>query len=277
MHVKIYTFVVLTLLCAASTSPGNVDFETESSAKEYVDSNPPESKNECVERVRQSMRKGFWNLSAALIEHCRDRRMDVSSAVYKEASDVSSRLKDLKSRLRKKSKVSIAPAFQWAQTKETVYLSVKLAHKLDTPATLGCVVTTSNFDTTGVKFRADCEKQRKSFFLTIETLGELNPENCSWEYNSVGRVTFTMHKQETKLWPRLLKSKSKPGNMHVWWDMKQKLEKEQEDERKRKEKERKEAEEEEKKKKKKNNNKEGEERNRTNSTGSDGGSTKEDL
>ena len=154
-------------------------------------------------------------------------------------------------------------------------MSVKLAHKLDTPATLGCVVTKSTFDRTGVRFRADCEKQRKSFFLTIETLEDLNPENCTWEYNSVGRVTFTLYKQETKSWPRLLKSKTKPGNMHVWWDMKQKLEKEDEKERKRKEneeKERKKREEEEEKKGKKK--KEEQEKNRTNSS-TEGG--KEDM
>ena len=257
------------------------DFADETSARNYVwEVSPPESKEECRSRVRVGIRKSFWNLSAMLIEYCRDHNMDVSSVVYKEASDVNAKLKDLKSRLRKKNKVSISPAFQWAQTKHRIYLSVKLAHKMDTPATLGCVVTKSSFDPSGVKFRADCEKQRKSFFLTVETFKALNPENCTWDYNSVGRVTFTLFKNETQYWPRLLKAKSKPGNMHVWWDMKQRLEKEEKEETKRLEEEKKrlkkQEEEAEKKRNEKNNSsRSSSEANSTSTTTNS--STKEDL
>lgn len=162
----------------------------------------------------------------------------MSSVVYKEASNVNARLKEIKGLLRKKSTVSIAPAFQWAQSDAAVHLSVKLAHKMDTPATLGCTVTTAKFSVSPTNrsrltFRADCAKYRKSFFLTLNMFGMLDHDTCSWEYNSVGRVTFTLPKSGPR-WPRLLESnKAKPGNMHVWWDMKNRLD--DEAERKRKE------------------------------------------
>lgn len=45
--------------------------------------------------------------------------------------------------------------------------------------------------------------------------------------SSVGRAMLTMKKAVNGTWPRLLKARAKrPGNMHVWWSMKEKYEKE---------------------------------------------------
>jgi len=213
------------------------------------------SKEECRVIVKTLLDRAWWDLAGLSIESCRDR--DVSSIVFRAASQFSSKMKEMKGLLKKRSTVSISPAYQWAQSGTHLYLSVKLAHKLDAPATLGCEVTHVNVTSTekaailrsSVKFRADCKKKRKSFFLTLDLYGELETSEAKWEYASAGRVTLTLPKKDnkSKLWPRLLESPSRKQSGHVWWDMKRKIDAEQkrreDEERKRLEKKKKKAEE----------------------------------
>lgn len=203
----------------------------ESEAKALVELLPLEdlTKAECRLLVQQSLQHLWWDVAGSLIEACRNR--DVSSVVYKMSSNINSKLKDMKNLLRKRSKISISPAFQWAQNSSNILVSVKLAHKMDTPATLGCNVTAADFSTkvgeSSLKFKADCKKSRKSFLLMLNLFDTIKPEMSSWEWGSVGRLTFNMVKNVSKPWIRLIKSKKKPGNMHVWWDMKNKFEAEE--------------------------------------------------
>jgi len=119
----------------------------------------------------------------------------------------------------------IPPAFEWAQSPDSLLLNVKFSHKLDTPATLGCV-STDGLVISGrsVTFRADCKASRKTFVLVLTALRELDAGNSSWSMTSVGRASITLRKAVPGNWPRLLASGGrKPAHMHIWWGMKEKL------------------------------------------------------
>ena len=112
----------------------------------------------------------------------------------------------------------IAPAYEWAQSVDQVFLQVKWAHKLDAPATLGCKPEPPAFGADSVAFRADC--QRKAFALQLQLWGNVSVEQCTWASASVGRASVTLRKAADGPWPRLLKGSVRPQGQHIWWDMK---------------------------------------------------------
>lgn len=71
---------------------------------------------------------------------------------------------------------SIPPAFEWAQSPDSVFLNVKFAHKLDTPATLGCKATNVTIAPQSFTFVAECKSKRKVFELRFDPLKELDGE-----------------------------------------------------------------------------------------------------
>ena len=95
------------------------------------------------------------------------------------------------------------------------------------PATLGCELDSVKFASGNtVIFTAVCPAKHKKFELKLQLFSDVVEEGSSWKLNSVGRAVLTLKKAEPAVWPRLLQSKSKPGNQHTWWDMKEKNDKE---------------------------------------------------
>lgn len=174
--------------------------------------------------VATAMARGYWKTAEELITHSKTVRADVTHAVYKSASSIRKQLKTLEEALNKRRSVSkgIPPAFEWAQSPDSVFLNVKFAHKLDTPATLGCKATNVTIAPQSFTFVAECKSKRKVFELRFDPLKELDGEASSWTMASVGRAVFTLKKAKNATWARLLKAKAKPANMHVWWSMKEK-------------------------------------------------------
>jgi hypothetical protein len=85
---------------------------------------------------------------------------------------------------------------------------VKFAHKLDTPATLGCEATTPpSYGRKSVSFRAECRDKRKTFSLSLSLFRDIIAENSTWTMASVGRASLTLKKATNSTWPRLLAGK----------------------------------------------------------------------
>ena len=78
--------------------------------------------------------------------------------------------------LKRKSVAVIHPAFEWAQSKDMIMLNVKLAHKLDTPATLDCVADGVRFGTHELYFKANCKKTNKAFVLELDLWGAIDTQ-----------------------------------------------------------------------------------------------------
>ena len=136
------------------------------------------------------MERGWWTVSHKLLEAAASAGVDLSSTVHQTASRIRNRLQALtdaitKTRGSSSSSVpsGIAPAFEWAQSPDALFLNVKFSHKIDTPATLGCEVTTANFSGDSVLFAADCKQKR--FVLDLSLLRNVSAENSSWNMLAV--------------------------------------------------------------------------------------------
>ena len=183
--------------------------------------------------VAGAMMRGWFDLCKNIILKGRERKVDFTSVVYQTKSKINSHLKDMANAIRGQAVSTVAPAFEWAQNDDTVAINVKLAHKLDTPATLDCQTTdrmitfgeASGADpvdnTTSYTFRAECAKSAKNFLLRLKLWAGVTSEGSTWEYGSVGRVSVRLRKTEVgEKWPQLLDEKVKrPSNMHTWWKM----------------------------------------------------------
>ena len=82
---------------------------------------------------------------------------------------------------------SISPAFQWAQSVDTIFIGVKFAHKLDTPATLGVEVESFDVTDSTMTLVASSKTKGKRFTLELPLFDHVVPDSSTWKMNSVGR------------------------------------------------------------------------------------------
>ena len=189
-----------------------------------------------------SIERGWFTFAAALVVECRVRGVKkTSSTIFSVTSNMQRGLKELKELVRRpilkkgQEVVHIAPAFEWAQSPDHVFISLKMAHKMDTPATLDCVWPNAtveighDVDSSGESdaarrfaFVVKCPRTHKVFALNMTLLKPLVGAGSTWSEASVGRITFTLKKRGISVWSRLLKDKStKPDQMHTWWRLKE--------------------------------------------------------
>ncbi|KAJ8599803.1 hypothetical protein CTAYLR_003991 [Chrysophaeum taylorii] len=187
----------------------------------------------CEERadaagVMAAFRRGDY---ACAVETAKLSSGRAENAVALEFRAVEKAMKEIKEALKPAPKSAVVPAYQWAQSGREVFVSVKFAHKLDAPATLvnGGDFEVVDFQNRSVTVRA--AKASKKFVLELGLLRDIDPLNCSWSSASVGRATLTLRKaaEFAEWWPRLLATKSKPSNQHVWWDKQDGFENEREE------------------------------------------------
>jgi len=168
------------------------------------------------------MLRGFWGCSRAALALARASKSDISGTLHATRTRITAALTTLADSLNSEQQVhdNIAPAYEWAQSVEHIFLQVKWAHKLDAPATLGCRPDEPAFGASALTFRATCAEKRKAFSLTLALFGNVTVEQCSWANASVGRASVTLRKSADGPWARLLRDKHRPNNQNIWWDMK---------------------------------------------------------
>ena len=110
-------------------------------------------------------------------------------------------------------------AFQWAQRPEFVYLNVKFSSRIDGPVTvLNVDDERVDLANNSLVFEAIGRQKPKTFKLNLTFFGAILPEQSSWSFASVGRMSFTIAKAVNETWPRLLDAKAKPKNMYAWYE-----------------------------------------------------------
>jgi len=110
-------------------------------------------------------------------------------------------------------------AFQWAQRPEYVVLNVKFSSRIDGPVT--CLNVDNErivFGNDTIFFEGTGRQKPKLFRLNLTLFGAILPEQSSWSFASVGRISMTIQKAVNETWPRLLQGKKKPKNMHAWYE-----------------------------------------------------------
>lgn len=124
------------------------------------------------------MNRGWWNEAERLVLIAHDKKIDVSSSVYRTSSVIKNELKKVIDTLNSAGKEwpEISPAFQWTQSNTHVYLNVKFASRWDTPATLGCDTESYTLNDTHINFRAKCPSTKKYFVLQFPFWRPINPD-----------------------------------------------------------------------------------------------------
>ena len=208
------------LSCAAAAAD-----DAASAACVTIDSAADLDKEGGSRLVEQLMSRGHFSAAARLLEVAKEAaELDLSTTFFQSASSIRGRLQTLSDSLLGHAQASgIPPAYEWAQSPSSIFLNVKFAHKLDTPATLGCEVAEApSFTNRSVRVFAECKEKRKAFLLSLALLREIEPAGSSFSMASVGRASITLRKAANGTWPRLLAGKVKPGNQHKWWSMQEK-------------------------------------------------------
>ncbi|CAM9174217.1 unnamed protein product [Chrysoparadoxa australica] len=159
---------------------------------------------DCGSRIVSALAES--SVDSSLIE---EEFLRASRKVKKGLSQVASALE------RSKPVKHISPAFEWAQSTDEIFVSIKFSHKLDAPATLD--VAMDSVDLTATGLRLEASKDRKLFVLNLAFEGAIDPAQSTAAPASVGRYLITAKKLERAKWPRLLKEGQRPANMHVWW------------------------------------------------------------
>lgn len=120
----------------------------------------------------------------------------------------------------------VSPAYQWAQSPSTLYLDIKFSHRLDSPGCLEVSNPEVLLTDTKLSFIANCARstQRIKLVLEVDFYSEINAEESSYSFTSVGRLNVNLKKREESAWPKPMKGK-KPNNVHTWWEMKEKYQK----------------------------------------------------
>jgi len=186
------------LECLTSRSPASVVSETDLSGG-----------------LSHAMTRGLWKSASHILAIAKGRNLDLVNVVGNTAAGIRRELEAVTASVVHKTE-GIIPAYEWAQSVEQVFLQVKWAHKLDAPATLGCVPSQPTFSPTSVSFKAECKDKGKTFLLQLPLFGPIVANNCTWANASVGRAIITLQKLQDGPWPRLLVDAKKPANQGTW-------------------------------------------------------------
>jgi len=182
------------------------------------------------------LEQGYFKTAIDLSQACVENGVKVDYEVHTAVNSIRRKLTEVTSilqqaKLQSASSTIVAPAFEWAQSRDQVFLGVKFAHKLDAPACIDLADEKITIEKQRISLHATCKGKHKTFELNLDLLDEIDPEKSSWSMASVGRGTFTLFKAETDVrWHRLLASATdKPRNMHTWWQLTEKYAKELEE------------------------------------------------
>jgi hypothetical protein len=187
----------------------------------------------CPATFAEALRAGMWDCAKQISEVAMaaggSGGQDLRNLFDLESRLISKELADLKMHLERNIVLAdINPAYQWAQSTDELFLSVKFAHKLDTPGTLN--VEAKNVTLLEDRLELFATDGRKNFRLAMNFLKDVVPEESSWSMASVGRMSFQIKKKQPvgtpSKWSRLLKDRKRVPNQHFWLAMHEKYAKE---------------------------------------------------
>lgn len=114
----------------------------------------------------------------------------------------------------------VAPAVQWAESDDQVYLQVKLAARWSSPGALSVEgeqveILAKSVSFSGIGIHSGVRKQ---YILYLPLKHEVDPLNSKWNWGSLGKLMFTLKKRETGSWEQLLSEEVK-NSISPWWEL----------------------------------------------------------
>ncbi len=147
----------------------------------------------CIEEVRKesdakvlsslitgSIRRGLWSCAAETLRAAAaagSSAWDIFSIENRLLNTELSQLKRVADDCKPAVVHTISPAFEWAESPDTVYLNVKFSHRLDAPATLDI---TPGVTILPNQVKIEGRKGTKTFRLELNMYREIVPENSNW-------------------------------------------------------------------------------------------------
>lgn len=202
------------------------DFKTQEEALSRLKSDKAVATGYDHEEIATLIKKGWWSLSRELVlaSHGIASFGSLEKVVRREVTQIKQNADDLLLALspQDESRIGVVRcATQWAQNSSAIFLSIKFAHRWSSPGALKVQDEKIEVSPCCFNFSAsgDHSQLRKRYALDFHFFGEVDPEPWSWQLASAGRMTAEIRKRESHNWPRLLESKSKPGNLQVWDSM----------------------------------------------------------
>ena len=215
-------FYYLILACASSTSC--VDLQQSNQLVDYAKSHHNIEESCIAHALRHDWLEAAYQL--------------IITAVYDDQQLSPALLEQIKEKQKKLNKLSIAtesnkkyqvisPAFQWAQSLKNVFLDVKPSHRLDAPGCNDLRESVVNITESTFSFSAKCVRSgsKIKILLEFELFGKVVVEESSHNFTPLGRLHVNLKKYRGDIWTIPVKGK-KPGNMNIWWEMKEKYEEE---------------------------------------------------
>ncbi|OII78102.1 CS domain-containing protein [Cryptosporidium andersoni] len=180
--------------------------------------------------LQLSISRGWWDLAKQLVRRTHEQDIDLSSTVRASTLIIRKHLDELVRLLNKRHAeiALLSPAFQWAQSRDFIFLNIKFTYRWNAPGALKVeneVVSITN-NTFYFSALGSHSQEMKRYELKLKLFDEIDTDKSEWSFGSVGKLTCTLAKKESNVkWPRLLKDQNeKIPNMHIWWEMKEKFE-----------------------------------------------------
>uniref|UniRef100_A0A0G4F358 CS domain-containing protein n=1 Tax=Chromera velia CCMP2878 TaxID=1169474 RepID=A0A0G4F358_9ALVE len=188
-----------------------------------------QAESEPFDRVEleNAITRGWFDLAGQIIRRAHAQSRDVSSSVRAAVQTVKNKADELIRLLNKDAETIqvMSPAFQWAQSADSIFLNIKFSFRWSAPGALSVEnevieANGSSFYFAGIGTHSHVKKK---YELKLDLFSEVDSKVVEWSFGSVGKLTVTLRKREKRKWKRLLKdANQKISNMSVWWDMKEK-------------------------------------------------------
>jgi hypothetical protein len=205
------------------------DSTNEDSISEQLGKRMHELKSETNLCVETLLRSGNFKALEFFLNELNKRNIKFRETLSVAINNLQKKLEDLHNKFRfdESDFQVVAPAFQWAQSMNHLYLEIKFAHRHDSPGCLEVKNESVEFFKNLVVFKAYCVLGDVpiKFHLALELWQEINSEESTFGFGSVGRYHVTLKKLQSGMyWDKLLKDGvEKPQNMKVWFEMREKF------------------------------------------------------
>ena len=183
--------------------------------------------NRCIETL---LRSGNFKALETLLNELNKRGIKFRETLSVAINNIQKRLEDLHNKFRfdENDFQRVQPAFQWAQSMDTIFIEIKFAHRHDSPGCLEIKNESVEIYKSLVIFSGYCVLGDIpiKFELNLDLWQEINKEESTHGFGSVGRYQLTLRKKQTGMyWDKLLRDGvDLPQNMKVWFEMKSKFE-----------------------------------------------------
>ena len=182
--------------------------------------------NLCVETL---LRSGNFKALEFFLNELNKRNIKFRETLSVAINNVQKKLEDLHNKFRfdELDFQVVAPAFQWAQSMNHVFIEIKFAHRHDSPGCLEVKNESVEIYKNLVVFKAYCVLGDVpiKFNLALEMWQEISKEESTFGFGSVGRYHVTLKKLQSGMyWDKLLREGvEKPHNLKVWFEMREKF------------------------------------------------------